>query len=76
MSAPTAKERQACWNARDAFWKCMEDNNEEISKCQKARHCFESNCPQQWIKYFDRRRDYLKFKENLEAREYQPPEKS
>ncbi|XP_075452865.1 cytochrome c oxidase assembly factor 6 homolog isoform X1 [Ascaphus truei] len=72
MAAPTAEERKACWGARDHYWQCMDENKEDISKCQKFRHCFESRCPQQWIKYFDKRRDYLKFKEKLQAGEFQP----
>ncbi|XP_053565157.1 cytochrome c oxidase assembly factor 6 homolog [Bombina bombina] len=72
MTAPTAKERKACWDARDLYWQCMDSNNEDISKCEKLRHCFESNCPQQWVKHFEKRRDYLKFKEKLESGEYQP----
>uniref|UniRef100_A0A8C5MWG5 Cytochrome c oxidase assembly factor 6 homolog n=2 Tax=Leptobrachium leishanense TaxID=445787 RepID=A0A8C5MWG5_9ANUR len=51
MAAPTAKERKACWDARDHYWKCLDDNSDDNSKCQQLRHCFESNCPQQWIKH-------------------------
>ncbi|MEE6521135.1 hypothetical protein FKM82_019195 [Ascaphus truei] len=49
MAAPTAEERKACWGARDHYWQCMDENKEDISKCQKFRHCFESRCPQQWV---------------------------
>ncbi|XP_060099034.1 cytochrome c oxidase assembly factor 6 homolog [Heteronotia binoei] len=79
MSAPSMKERQACWEARDKFWKCLDENMEDTSKCDKSRSSFESLCPQQWVKYFNRRREYLKFKAKLEEGEYQPsenPEKS
>ncbi|CAH2251218.1 cytochrome c oxidase assembly factor 6 homolog [Pelobates cultripes] len=74
MAAPTAKERKACWDARDQYWHCLDSNRDDDTKCQALRHCFESRCPQQWLKYFDKRRDYLKFKEKLEMGEYQPPE--
>ncbi|XP_053315801.1 cytochrome c oxidase assembly factor 6 homolog [Spea bombifrons] len=76
MAAPTAKERKACWDSRDQYWKCLDDNNDDQSKCQTLRHCFENLCPAQWIKYFDKRRDYLKFKEKVQAGEFQPPETS
>ncbi|KAG8516659.1 Cytochrome c oxidase assembly factor 6 [Galemys pyrenaicus] len=72
------KERQVCWGARDEYWKCLDENKEDSSQCKKLRSSFESSCPQQWypfsqqIKYFDKRRDYLKFKEKFEAGQFQP----
>ncbi|XP_056417117.1 cytochrome c oxidase assembly factor 6 homolog [Hyla sarda] len=72
MSAPSAQERKACWDSRDTYWQCLEDNKEEAAKCQRARQSFESLCPRQWIKYFDKRRDYLKFKEQMENRGFEP----
>uniref|UniRef100_A0A452HMD0 Cytochrome c oxidase assembly factor 6 homolog n=2 Tax=Gopherus TaxID=38771 RepID=A0A452HMD0_9SAUR len=73
MSAPSMEERKACWGARDEYWKCLDENMEDASRCQKLRCSFESRCPQQWVKYFDKRRDFLKYKEQLQAAEYQPP---
>lgn len=72
MAAPTMKERQACWGARDEYWRCLDEHTEDASRCEKLRSSFESSCPQQWIKYFDKRRDYLKFKEKFEAGQFQP----
>ncbi|KAM9613022.1 cytochrome c oxidase assembly factor 6 homolog isoform 1-T1 [Trichechus inunguis] len=72
MAAPSMKERQACWEARDEYWKCLDERTEDASQCKKLRSSFESSCPQQWIKYFDKRRDYLKFKEKFEAGQFQP----
>ncbi|XP_067391943.1 cytochrome c oxidase assembly factor 6 homolog isoform X1 [Emydura macquarii macquarii] len=74
MSAPSMEERKACWGAKDEYWKCLDENTEDASKCQKFRHSYESRCPQQWVKYFDKRRDFLKYKEQLEAGQYQPPQ--
>ncbi|XP_008147999.1 cytochrome c oxidase assembly factor 6 homolog [Eptesicus fuscus] len=71
MAAPSMKERQACWGARDEYWKCL-DEHEDAGPCQTLRRSFEASCPQQWIKYFDKRRDYLKFKEKFEAGQFQP----
>ncbi|XP_065257447.1 cytochrome c oxidase assembly factor 6 homolog isoform X2 [Emys orbicularis] len=73
MSAPSMEERKACWGARDEYWTCLDENMEDASRCQKLRCSFESRCPQQWVKYFDKRRDFLKYKEQLQAGEYQPP---
>ncbi|OWK07679.1 COA6 [Cervus elaphus hippelaphus] len=50
MAAPSMKERQACWGARDEYWKCLDENTEDASKCKKLRSSFESSCPQQWMK--------------------------
>ncbi|XP_012593701.1 cytochrome c oxidase assembly factor 6 homolog isoform X1 [Microcebus murinus] len=72
MAAPTMKERQACWGARDEYWKCLDENTDDASQCKKLRSSFESSCPQQWVKYFDKRRDFLKFKEEFEAGKSQP----
>ncbi|XP_054957291.1 cytochrome c oxidase assembly factor 6 homolog isoform X2 [Pan paniscus] len=74
MAAPSMKERQVCWGARDEYWKCLDENLEDASQCKKLRSSFESSCPQQWIKYFDKRRDYLKFKEKFEAGQFEPSE--
>ncbi|CAN2391535.1 Cytochrome c oxidase assembly factor 6 homolog [Pristimantis euphronides] len=71
MTAPSAQERRACWDAKDRYWQCLEDNQEDAARCQQMRQGFEGLCPRQWIKYFDKRRDYLKFKEELETKGYE-----
>ncbi|KAL4674233.1 hypothetical protein H8959_018167 [Pygathrix nigripes] len=48
MAAPSMKERQVCWGARDEYWKCLDENLEDASQCKKLRSSFESSCPQQW----------------------------
>ncbi|XP_036309296.1 cytochrome c oxidase assembly factor 6 homolog [Pipistrellus kuhlii] len=72
MAAPTMKERQACWGARDEYWRCLDEHEGDAGPCRTLRRSFEASCPQQWIKYFDKRRDYLKFKEKFEAGQFQP----
>ncbi|XP_055495237.1 cytochrome c oxidase assembly factor 6 homolog [Leucoraja erinacea] len=74
MTAPTAEERKNCWGARDKYWQCLDQTDEDFSLCQKSRILFEGSCPQQWIKYFDKRRDYLKYKAKIQSVEYQPQE--
>lgn len=49
MAAPNSAERKACWNARDQLWKCLDDNNDNASACQKFQSEFEGNCPAQWV---------------------------
>nr|XP_020856135.1 cytochrome c oxidase assembly factor 6 homolog isoform X1 [Phascolarctos cinereus] len=51
MTAPSMKERQVCWGARDDYWKCLDENTDDASKCKKFRSIFESSCPQQWRCY-------------------------
>ncbi|NWH72727.1 COA6 factor, partial [Piaya cayana] len=74
MSAPTMEERKACWGARDELWQCMDKHAEDDTKCKELRLAFEARCPQQWVKYFDKRRDFLKYKKMLETEGYHPPE--
>lgn len=71
-AAPNKAERQKCWQARDAFWKCLDESADDRTKCKNQRNVFEENCSKQWVKYFDRRRDYLKFKEKMEKEGFDP----
>jgi len=71
-AAPTKEERAACWLARDDFWKCLDKSEEDATKCKQQRQQFESSCTNTWLKYFDKRRDYLKYKEKLEKEGYDP----
>ncbi|XP_056133741.1 cytochrome c oxidase assembly factor 6 homolog [Lampris incognitus] len=74
MTAPNSAERRACWGARDELWKCLDDNGDQLSSCQKLQEEFESRCPAQWVKYFAKRRDYLKFKEKMQTEGFKPAE--
>ncbi|XP_039208952.1 cytochrome c oxidase assembly factor 6 homolog isoform X2 [Crotalus tigris] len=76
MSAPSMKERKACWGARDIYWKCLDENMKDTSKCDKLRCSFENSCPQQWVKYFNKRRDYLQYKAQMESGQFLPSEKT
>ncbi|KAM8883659.1 cytochrome c oxidase assembly factor 6 homolog [Synchiropus picturatus] len=74
MSAPNSAERKACWDARDLLWKCLDDSNDNTSACQNFQKEFESNCPAQWVKYFTKRREYLKYKEKMQTEGFSPAE--
>ncbi|KAM3853066.1 cytochrome c oxidase assembly factor 6 homolog isoform 1-T1 [Vipera latastei] len=76
MSAPSMKERKACWGARDIYWKCLDENMKDTSKCDNLRCSFENLCPQQWVKYFNKRRDYLQYKAQMESGQFLPSEKT
>ncbi|AWO97770.1 putative cytochrome c oxidase assembly factor 6 -like [Scophthalmus maximus] len=74
MTAPTSSERKACWDARDLLWKCLDYNHDKAEACQNFQREFEAKCPAQWVKYFAKRRDYLKYKEKMEKDGFTPAE--
>ncbi|XP_028426085.1 cytochrome c oxidase assembly factor 6 homolog isoform X1 [Perca flavescens] len=74
MAAPNSAERKACWDARDQLWKCLDDNGDKAASCQKFQSEFEANCPAQWVKYFTKRRDFLKYKEKMQTEGFMPAE--
>ncbi|XP_047431273.1 cytochrome c oxidase assembly factor 6 homolog [Mugil cephalus] len=76
MTAPNSSERKACWEARDALWKCLDDNDDKVASCQRFQSEFESKCPAQWVKYFTKRRDFLKYKEKIQTDGFSPAEGS
>ncbi|XP_055387976.1 cytochrome c oxidase assembly factor 6 homolog [Condylostylus longicornis] len=74
MSFPGKEERQKCWDNRDAYWACLDKNAPDHSStsgekipdaCAKLRKLFENSCPKQWVKHFDRKRNYELFKERM-----------
>lgn len=74
MSFPTKEERTRCWGARDKYWECL-DKNEGANKdnvCKEFRQLYEKSCTSQWVKHFDRKRNYLIFKEKIEKEGYEP----
>ena len=65
------KEREICWGARDQFWKCMTNNNEDMDKCKETRQGFIDVCPSTWVTHFDRKFQYEKFKKKLDKEGFQ-----
>ena len=45
--------RAKCWEARDLYWQCLNDNQNDAEKCkincQKQREHFENNCSKTWV---------------------------
>ncbi|XP_030576170.1 cytochrome c oxidase assembly factor 6 homolog [Archocentrus centrarchus] len=72
MTAPNSAERKACWDARDHLWKCLDDNDDSVASCQRFRTEFEAKCPAQWVKYFTKRRDFLKYKDKMQTEGFTP----
>jgi len=64
-TAPDRKERALCWEGRDAFFQCLDQNgiidsirgDEKAKKaCPKELQMFEKNCAESWVTYFKKRR--------------------
>lgn len=76
MSFPTKEERAKCWGARDQYWDCMDKlgpiEDEKNSACAEFRKMFETSCSPQWVKHFDRKRSYMRYKEKIEKEGYEP----
>ncbi|XP_064091159.1 cytochrome c oxidase assembly factor 6 homolog [Macrobrachium nipponense] len=67
---PGKEERYLCWNSRDEFWKCI-DSGGTAESCKELRKLYEEHCPSTWVKHFDRKHKYEKFKE-LMKEGYEP----
>ncbi|ESP02868.1 hypothetical protein LOTGIDRAFT_185601 [Lottia gigantea] len=67
MAYPNKEEREICYKARDDFWKCVEDNDGDKSKCKKLRSIYESKCSKSWVKHFDKRVEFLNYKKQMAA---------
>lgn len=71
--APTKEERAKCWAAKDKYWDCLTKYEEDLGtekameNCADLRKPYEELCSKTWVKHFDRRREYLKFKAKVDA---------
>jgi len=68
------KERQACWDARDTLWGCMDkvkDEDDAGKVCRQARDLYEKLCPQSWVVHFDRKYQFEKFKHAVQRDGFQ-----
>lgn len=77
MSFPDKQQRKTCWDSRDKYWECLDDNNvkdstEKPKACLEFRKIFEKSCPSQWVVHFDRKRDFNVFKEKMVKEGYEP----
>lgn len=48
MSVLDREGREACWAARDAFFRCLDTHGGDASKCKKQRAHYENICPKSW----------------------------
>ncbi|PLB40853.1 cytochrome c oxidase subunit 6B family protein [Aspergillus candidus] len=63
--APDRTSRERCWEGRDKFFTCLDNNNildalknekEAQSKCGSELAEFEGACAKAWVKYFKEKR--------------------
>lgn len=45
----TKEGRKKCWTAKDNYWKCLDDNGEDPSKCLEQRRLYENDCSKTWV---------------------------
>jgi len=58
---PDRNERQACWDARDAYFGCLDEKGiiapgDEGRACLVNKKAFERDCVKSWVVYFAKRR--------------------
>lgn len=63
--APDRSARDKCWSGRDAFFKCLDENDiiDSVKEDEKARKlcapelkAFEAACADSWVTYFKKRK--------------------
>ncbi|KAF2087225.1 hypothetical protein K490DRAFT_42647 [Saccharata proteae CBS 121410] len=71
FEAPDRSSRAHCWEARDAYFACLDragivdsvtNKDQAAAQCGPEGKAFESNCASSWVQYFKKRRivDYKK----------------
>ncbi|KAM9960507.1 hypothetical protein ACTFIW_009649 [Dictyostelium discoideum] len=55
--------RTKCWEARDKYFKCLDDNKEDDSKCKEFYNELNNSCLKSWSEYFIKKRISDKNKE-------------
>ncbi|KAK5575763.1 hypothetical protein RB653_006897 [Dictyostelium firmibasis] len=58
------KSRTQCWEARDKYYKCLDDNNDNEPKCKEFYDELNKNCLKSWSEYFVKKR---KSDKNIQA---------
>jgi len=54
-AAPDRSQRQACWDARDAYYACLDKNfilkpgEEEKNICSREKKAYEGSCAKSWV---------------------------
>ncbi|CAK0851103.1 unnamed protein product, partial [Prorocentrum cordatum] len=52
-SIASGSRRRACWEARDAFFACVDAGRaDHAARCEQELGAFEARCPPSWVKHF------------------------
>ena len=82
-AAPNREERAACWNHRDAYFTCLDQNGviaagDDKGPCQKEKKGYEGSCSRSWVSHgaawilwgeLIRQIDYFNKRRTLEMRQ-------
>ena len=52
VDVTTKEGREHCWQSRDLFWKCLDQNVEDQKKCKVQREQFEKDCSKAWVTFY------------------------
>jgi len=63
---PNKEARARCWDSRDKFWECLDAGGNDDT-CAELRKMYVDSCPNTWVKHFDRKKNYLVFKEKMKV---------
>jgi len=73
------KDKQKyCARCKDIYWNCLDVYKNDESFCKRERAAFEAACTKTWMKYWDKRRPYLKWRTKFERgdEDAEPPTQS
>jgi len=57
--------RGLCWGARDAFFACVDSNGPDATPCAALLAEYNTHCPTQWVRHFNKKREYERYKERI-----------
>ena len=53
MTDLVSKEgRKACWDAKDLYHKCLDENDQRKEKCRPQFEAYKKNCSKTWVKLY------------------------
>jgi hypothetical protein len=52
----TIEAQEICWKARDAYFTCLVDNEEDKSKCLDQKRVFDQSCLPSWVPHLSTHR--------------------
>lgn len=59
------EEREACWKAKELLFECLDQNKEDISKCEIEFMKLQNLCPESWVNRFIGKRKFDREKEDI-----------